>query len=279
MKYNIHTYTSQEPMLKVNAFIVEAEEELVIVDTTLTRSDSLALKEKAKELDKPIAGILITHGHPDHIAGIANIAPNGEIPIYALASVKKLMEDTEEMKHKQWSGMFGPEWIPKWIYPNSIVKHEQVIKIAGLFFQVLDLGSGGDCDANSIWLLTDDKKHAFVGDFIYHQNHTYMADGSILRWLANLEKYKQLLSGYESLHVGHGPSCNASAIQKQTEYFITYCSNVLKATNGTGIFTEESRKQFETEMFGLYPDYGCQFMVSLAADVVGKELASHSVKG
>lgn len=34
MQTKIHTYTSVEPMLKVNAFIVEAEKELVIVDTT-----------------------------------------------------------------------------------------------------------------------------------------------------------------------------------------------------------------------------------------------------
>ncbi len=62
-------------------------------------SDSQALKQKADALGKPIAGIILTHAHPDHIAGTANIAPRGEVPIYALALVKKLMEDTEQMKH------------------------------------------------------------------------------------------------------------------------------------------------------------------------------------
>jgi hypothetical protein len=42
MDTKIHTYTSREPMLKVNAFIVETPKELVIVDTTLTMSDSIA---------------------------------------------------------------------------------------------------------------------------------------------------------------------------------------------------------------------------------------------
>src|SRR5678815_953874 len=102
MQTKIHIYTSGEPMLKVNAFIVETTNEVVIVDTTLTTSDSKALKQKADSLGKPVAGIILTHGHPDHVAGTYHLAPKGDIPIFALASVKKLMEDTEEAKHKQW---------------------------------------------------------------------------------------------------------------------------------------------------------------------------------
>src|SRR5690349_11467605 len=163
MQSRIHVYTSGEPMLKVNAFIVEASKELVIVDTTLTNSDSKALKQRAESLGKPIAGIILTHGHPDHIAGTFNLATKADIPIFALSSVKKLMEDTEETKHKQWSGVFGNEWISRWVYPNELVKDGDTIKIAGLKFNVHDIGSGGDCDANSLWLLEDENKAAFIG--------------------------------------------------------------------------------------------------------------------
>jgi glyoxylase-like metal-dependent hydrolase (beta-lactamase superfamily II) len=276
MQSKIHIYTSTEPMLKVNAFIVETSKELVIVDTTLTTSDSKALKQQADSLGKPIAGIILTHGHPDHVAGTYNLAPKGEIPIFALASVKKLMEETEEAKHKQWSGVFGSEWIPKWIYPNELVKDGDSVKIAGLTFNVQDIGSGGDCDANSLWLLEDDNKAAFIGDFIYNKNHTYMNDGSILRWIANLEKYAPVLKDFKSYYVGHGSPCDFASLTKQRQYFLNYCNNVLKATDGTGIFNDESRKTFEQIMLTIYPDYGCQFMVGLSADSVGKELVSHS---
>jgi glyoxylase-like metal-dependent hydrolase (beta-lactamase superfamily II) len=120
MTPRIHTYVSKEPIVRPNAFIVEADTELVIVDTTLTMSDSKALKQMADGLRKPVAGILLTHGHPDHIAGTTNIAPNGEVPVYALRSVHDLMKATEQAKHKQWSAMFKEEWIPRWVYPNTI---------------------------------------------------------------------------------------------------------------------------------------------------------------
>jgi glyoxylase-like metal-dependent hydrolase (beta-lactamase superfamily II) len=272
MQTKIHTYTSAEPMLKVNAFIVEAAKELVIVDTTLTMSDSKALKQLANNLNKPIAAILLTHGHPDHIAGTYNIATDNNIPVYALASVNKLMQETEEAKHKQWSGMFGEEWIPKWIYPNQLVRDNETINAAGLNFTVIDIGAGGDCDANSFWLLDDDTKSAFIGDFVYNNNHTYMNDGNILRWLANIESYSPLLKEFDSYYIGHGAACNYQILEKQKEYFITYCSSVLKATNGSGVFTEETRKQFEETMLSKFPDYGCQFMIGLSADRVAKEL-------
>jgi hypothetical protein len=186
------------------------------------------------------------------------------------------MEDTEEAKHKQWSAMFGSEWIPKWIYPNKMVKDGETVKIAGLNFIVMDIGSGGDCDANSIWLMEDENKVAFIGDLIYNNNHTYMNDGSILRWLANLEKLSPVLKSFKTYYVGHGSSCDFSTIAKQKEYFLIYCSNVLKTTNGTGIFNDVTRKKFEQTMLAAFPDYGCQFMVALCADRVGKELVSAS---
>jgi len=276
MQSRIHVYTSGEPMLKVNAFIVEASKELVIVDTTLTNSDSKALKQRAESLGKPIAGIILTHGHPDHIAGTFNLAPKADIPIFALSSVKKLMEDTEETKHKQWSGVFGNEWISRWVYPNELVKDGDTIKIAGLKFNVHDIGSGGDCDANSLWLLEDENKAAFIGDFIYNKNHAYMNDGSILRWIANLDKYAPVLKDFKDYYVGHGSSCDFMSLKKQKDYFLNYCTNVLKATDGTGIFNDQTRKIFEQTMLAVFPDYGCQFMVALSADYVGNELVSLS---
>lgn len=268
----IHSYTSKEPMLKVNAFIVESSEALVIVDTTLTMSDSIALKQKADSIGKPISGILLTHAHPDHVAGTYNIAPQANIPIYSLPSVKTLMEATEQAKHKQWSEMFGKEWIPKWIYPNHLITNEETLDIAGLQFKIIDLGAGGDSDANSIWLLENEEPAAFLGDFIYNNNHTYMADGNILRWLTNLEKYEIMLKEYKTYYVGHGEPCGFSQISKQKEYILSYCSNLLKATNGSGIFTDKTKKNFEQVMIKKYSGYGCEFMVGLSAERVAKEL-------
>ena len=268
----IHPYVSQEPLLKANAFIVETDDQVVVVDTTLTMSDSKALKRTINDIGKPIAGILLTHGHPDHVAGTANLAPNGDIPIYALQSVHDLMAASEQAKHRQWSDLFKDEWIPKWVYPNRIVQGGETVAIAGLDFRVVDLGAGGDSDANGIWLLETGKVAAFVGDFLYNEFHAYMADGSVLRWIANIERLTSLLTQYRAIYVGHGAPTDPSVLGRQKEYLLTACASVLDATDGTAVFTEASKKKYEASMFARYPGYGFQFTVAFSADALAKEL-------
>jgi glyoxylase-like metal-dependent hydrolase (beta-lactamase superfamily II) len=272
MRTTIHTYVSQDELVKPNAFIVETEEGLVIVDTTLTVSDSKALKRTIDDLRKPIAGILLTHGHPDHVAGTYHVAPRGDVPIYALQSVNSLMLASEQAKHRQWSELFKDEWIPQWVYPNRIVRDGETVRIAGLDFRVVDLGAGGDSDANSIWLLETGKLAAFVGDFLFNQFHSYLADGSVLRWLANIERLTNLLTQYRTLYVGHGPPADASALSRQKEYLLTASAYALEATNGAAVFTEASKKKYEELMFARFPGYGFQFTVAYSADALAKEL-------
>ena len=272
MTPKIHPYVSQEPVVRPNAFIIEADQSLVIVDTTLTMSDSKALRQAADHLGKPLAGILLTHGHPDHVAGTTNVAPAGDVPIYALSSVNDLMKASEQAKHKQWSAMFRDEWIPRWMYPNRLVADGERVALAGLNFRVLDLGAGGDCEANSIWLLEDDDQAAFVGDFLFNRYHTYMADGSVLRWLANLERFRDQLSRYATLYVGHGSCGDHTLIGKQRDYLMTACATALEATAGTAAFTEESKKRYEEMMFARFPGFEFAFAVGLSADALAKEL-------
>lgn len=259
-------------MVQPNAFIVETNNGVALIDTTLTMSDSIALKKIIDNIGKPLLGIMLTHGHPDHVAGTANITPNGDIPIFALQSVNDLMRASEAQKHAQWSGIFKEEWVPKWVYPNHIVKNGDTIKLADLEFTVADVGAGGDCDANSLWLLENAKLAAFLGDFIYNEYHTFMMDGSIFRWLANLKRVEKKLSEYERMYVGHGPSGDASLIAKQIKYILAAAALVLELTDGSAMFTEETRKQYTDALIKKYPDYGFQMTISLSADALAKEL-------
>jgi glyoxylase-like metal-dependent hydrolase (beta-lactamase superfamily II) len=187
------------------------------------------------------------------------------------------MEKTEAAKHKQWSGVFGTEWIPKWVYPDHIVKDGERVTIGDVSLKVHDIGSGGDCDANSIWLLEGDSKAAFIGDFVYSQNHTFMADGSILRWLANLELWASVLRPYKSYYVGHGPTCDYTALAAQREYLLNYSARLLEIAGNSATVSDEAKQALTNDLTQRYPGYGCQFMIGLSAPSVHAELRSKSL--
>src|SRR2546426_11520503 len=106
----IHTHNCAEGGIFANAYIIETQNGLVAVDATLTVSESKSLKNRIDSINKPLLVILLTHPHPDHVAGVTNLllgsSSSNNIPIVALYSVAKLMRITEEPKRTQWGPVY-----------------------------------------------------------------------------------------------------------------------------------------------------------------------------
>lgn len=70
-----------------NMHMVEGETSVTIIDTTeSTKAAENILAEFRKITDKPIARIIYTHSHRDHICGASVFSPDGDVPILASAS-------------------------------------------------------------------------------------------------------------------------------------------------------------------------------------------------
>ena len=67
----VHTVTASAQGLSVNGYLIEASEGVVAIDSALTVSDSVALRARLDALHKPLAAVLLTHGHPDHYNGVS----------------------------------------------------------------------------------------------------------------------------------------------------------------------------------------------------------------
>jgi glyoxylase-like metal-dependent hydrolase (beta-lactamase superfamily II) len=69
----------------VNAYLVEEEDGLTVIDTMLPKSGKVVLA-KADELGRPIVRIALTHAHGDHIGSLDELAaqlPDAEVSISA----------------------------------------------------------------------------------------------------------------------------------------------------------------------------------------------------
>ncbi len=268
----VHAYSAGEAGLAVNAYLVETEHGVVAVDATLTVSDSRALRARADALGKPLLAVLVTHAHPDHVAGITELVGDRDVPILALPSVEHLMRAFEEPKRAQWGPVFGAEWVGAWTYPNWPVRNGEAVSFDGATFRVHDLGPGGDCDANSIWVLEGAPRAAFVGDLVFNGTHVYTADGRILAWLANLERFRPLLVGVPTLYPGHGQPGDPSLLDQQRDYLLAYCAAVRDLSGGMPSLTEEAKRELAERMGRFRPRAPLGFMVALGADAVAAEL-------
>src|SRR5215831_7707220 len=160
----IHAHQSGEAGIFANAYIVETKNSLVVVDTTLTVSEARALGAKINALRKPVKAVLITHAHPDHVAGLSVWLSDPATPVYALAGVDRLLRAMEAPKRAQWQPVFGEDWVSQWTFANRLLSDGDTVEVDEANFRVHDLGPGGDCDANSVWVMGDDAPAVFVGD-------------------------------------------------------------------------------------------------------------------
>ncbi|MGH8978547.1 MAG: MBL fold metallo-hydrolase, partial [Acidimicrobiia bacterium] len=71
----------------VNSYLVRGSDGVVVVDGMLTVSDAALVRQAIDESGLPLAGVVVTHPHPDHYAGLARIVASDEVPIIATNAV------------------------------------------------------------------------------------------------------------------------------------------------------------------------------------------------
>jgi glyoxylase-like metal-dependent hydrolase (beta-lactamase superfamily II) len=108
-KLRIHRHDAARPF-PVNAYIVEGNDGLVVVDAPLTESSAAALRKRIEVLAKPLRAVLLTHSHPDHYAGIGVLAAGWDLPIVALAAVDDVVRRDDAAKDALSAPLFGAEW-------------------------------------------------------------------------------------------------------------------------------------------------------------------------
>lgn len=201
--------------MAVNSYVIDAPEGLVVIDGQLTVSDARAVRGAIDTFDRPVAGLVVTHAHPDHYAGAAAILDGLSAPILSTAAVADLIAADDEEKDSIVGPMMGEEWPSERRFPDEIVAEGSTVTLGGLEFGVRGLGTG-ESGADTLWSVGDDV--LFTGDVAYNDMHAYLLDGYFTEWLGLLDRLDGEIDGNATLYVGHGAPCDKSVLRRQAEY-------------------------------------------------------------
>jgi glyoxylase-like metal-dependent hydrolase (beta-lactamase superfamily II) len=224
----VHRIDQKRPF-PVNAYIVEGPDALVIIDGTLTVSSSKEVRRQADAIGKPIKAVLLTHPHPDHYAGLAEVTGGLDIPIVAQAGVDDVVRRDDAQKNSLVGPMFGDEWPKRRVFPNQRVADGTRLDYGpGLVFTAVDIGPA-ESHHDSLFMLEGDRPRAFIGDLAYDLMHPYMADGENESWRKAIARLQSELPEDMILFVGHGAPVTKAIFAWQRVYLDKFEAALRKA--------------------------------------------------
>ena len=235
--------------MPVNSFLVHGPEGLVVVDGMLTVSDAALVHQAIDDSGLPLAGVVVTHPHPDHYAGLGHLRGVHDVPIVATTAVAEIIRRDDRLKDEIVGPMMGDDWPTTRVFPNQTVDDVDEVRLGGLTLSVRALGPG-ESHADSIWFLDDST--AFAGDIAYNGMHAYLADGCWRDWLLMLDRLAAELPDDITLHVGHGPSGGKPLLSSQRRYITAFVESVARNADAvdrgdhTGV-VEDMRRLLPTD--------------------------------
>jgi hydroxyacylglutathione hydrolase len=176
-----------------NCYVVRADgsADAVVVDPS---GDAGDLRLRLAGMGARCAGILVTHGHWDHLVGVADLAEGTGAPVHMPAGEHELLAEP---------GRFAPATIPLRPYTADVlVQGGESIAAAGIWFEVVSVP--GHSPAHVAYYAAG---NLFSGDVLF-RGSVGRTDLPGADWETLVASIRTLLERYPPetvVHPGHGP--------------------------------------------------------------------------
>lgn len=194
---------------QTNCYFVyqEGEKDVIFFDPA-DKGDYIyeALKEKGFQ----VAGILLTHGHFDHIWGTNKLRELSGAPIYAYEEEKVLCEDAAVNVSEQVGR-------PYTVIPDRYLKDNEEITIAGMTCRLL--ATPGHTVGSSCYYFEEDGI-LISGDTLFQESvgRTDLATGSMSALVRSVKEKLFVLPDDVKVYPGHGETTDIGHEKKYNPF-------------------------------------------------------------
>ncbi|TDM13143.1 MBL fold metallo-hydrolase [Macrococcus lamae] len=189
-------YTLSLGMLETNCYLIESETEVLIIDPG---AEPEKIINQIMVINKPVAAVLLTHAHFDHIGAVDEICNKYNAPLYIAEKEKYWLTDAELNGSGKFLSYGLPETIVKQ-HPKVIAKGHRTIK--SFSFEVLE--TPGHSPGSLSFIFED---FAIVGDTLFKEGigRTDLKDGNLQSLMHSITEVLFSLDEEMTVYPGHGP--------------------------------------------------------------------------
>ncbi len=144
-----------------------------------------------------LCGILLTHGHFDHIAGVQGVLDEYKVPVYASAKEEKLLSDPELNESQE---VFGRGIT---VVPDHLLKDNEEFELGGITFRNMD--TPGHTEGSCCYYAKE-MGALFSGDTLFEGSvgRTDLPTGSSRTITRSLNEVIMTLPDETDVYPGHG---------------------------------------------------------------------------
>jgi len=214
-----HSYVAPEEGALVCTHVVETPSCVVVVDAQLMMPYAREVRAYVDALGKPVERLILTHGHPDHYAGLEAFE---DLPIYATPMTRGAVEMFGEAVlgfKRQMLGERAVEFATKTVVPTHELR-EGPFTVDGVTFVAHVVPNTEQAEITMLELPDHDTLIAM--DVVYNGVHLAVGDMNMQRermwdgWIEGLQRVASMEPG--TILPGHGAPCDASVIPGMIAY-------------------------------------------------------------
>jgi glyoxylase-like metal-dependent hydrolase (beta-lactamase superfamily II) len=260
-----------------NASVIVTEQGVVVFDALGTPSLADLLVKKIRAVtDQPIAHVIVSHYHADHVYGLQVFEELGA-EIWAPQGAQAYLDSAQAEERLEERRFSLDPWVndaTRLVAPDRYLSEPEQFTLGKVTFKITPVG-GAHSDAD-LTVYVEPDRVLLSGDLIFEGRVPFLGDANSAQWLAVLESMTDL--GVAALVPGHGPAAaDPNAAVTLTRDYLAYLRDVMGAAVENFQSFDEAYAQADWSRFEKLPAFeeanrrnAYQVFLSMEAEALGQ---------